>query len=104
MTETPDHFLLNCKEHDTERAKLEKYIKKTFYKNNYHKLNTYIKELLGEYDLPSQYAVISGNGKRNLKLKHESTVMKFFVLKFLFICSFYFICISPLLLFEYACI
>ena len=57
-TETPEHFLLNCKKYDTERVKLEKYIKKIFYKNNYHKLNIIIKDLLEEFDLTSQDAVI----------------------------------------------
>ena len=58
MTETSNHFLLNSKEYDTEREKLEKDIKKIFLKNNYHKLNITKEELLGECDLPSQYAVI----------------------------------------------
>ena len=58
MKETAEHFLLNCKEYDTEQAKLEKDIKKIFYKNNYHKLNITIEDLLGECDLPSQDAVI----------------------------------------------
>ena len=58
MTETPEHFLLNCKEYETEQAKLEKYIKKIFHKNNYHKLNIIIEDLLGECNLPSQDAAI----------------------------------------------
>ena len=37
VKETPEYFLLNCKEYDTERAKLEKDIKKILYKNNCHK-------------------------------------------------------------------
>ena len=57
-TETPENFLLNCKKYDTELVKLEKYIKKIFYKNNYHKLNIIIKDLLEESDLTSQDAVI----------------------------------------------
>ena len=56
VTETTEH--LTCKEYDTEWAKLEKYIKKIFYKNNYHKLNMTIEDLLGECNLPSQDAVI----------------------------------------------
>ena len=36
VKETPIHFLLNCKEYDTERAKLEKDIKEIFYKSNCH--------------------------------------------------------------------
>ena len=58
MKETPEHFLLNCKEYDTERVKLKKDIKKILYENNCHKLNITIKDLLGECDLPSQDAVI----------------------------------------------
>ena len=41
----------------TKWAKLEKDIKKT-YKNNCHKLNIIIEDLLGECDLRSQNAVI----------------------------------------------
>ena len=58
VKETPVHFLLNCKEYDTERAKLEKDIKEIFYKNNCHKLNITIDDLLGECDLPSQDTII----------------------------------------------
>ena len=58
VKETPEHFLLNCKEYDTERAKLEKDIKKIFYKNNCHKLNINGEDLLGECDLPSEDAAI----------------------------------------------
>ena len=76
MKETPVHFLLNCKEYDTEQAKLEKDIKEIFYKNNSHELNI-TTDLLGECDLPFQDAIIvrkkveeySGNRKRNLKGK-----------------------------------
>ena len=39
VKETPVHFLLNCKEYDTEWAKLEEDIKEIFYKNNCHRLN-----------------------------------------------------------------
>ena len=56
VKKTPVHFLLNCKEYDTERAKLEKGIKE-IYKNNSHELNITI-DLLGECDLPSQDAII----------------------------------------------
>ena len=45
-------------EYDTEWAKLEKDIKDNFYKNNCHKLNITIDDLLGECDHPSQDAVI----------------------------------------------
>ena len=58
MKETPARFLLNCKEYDTDRAKLEKDIKEIFYKNNCHKLNIIIDDLLGECDLPSQDAIV----------------------------------------------
>ena len=58
VKETPIHFLLNCKEYDTERAKLEKDIKEIFYKNNSHKLNITIDDLLGDCDPPSQDAII----------------------------------------------
>ena len=58
MKETPEHFLLNCKEYDTEQAKLEKDIKEIFYRNNCYKLNITIDDLLGQCDLPSQDAVI----------------------------------------------
>ena len=58
VKETPVHFLLNCKEYDTEWAKLEKDIKEIFYKNNCHKLNITIDDLLGECDLPSQDAIV----------------------------------------------
>ena len=57
VTETPVHSLLNCKEYDTERAKLEKDTKEIFYKNNCHKLNITKDDLLGECDLPSQDAI-----------------------------------------------
>ena len=57
VKETPEHFLLNCKEYDTEWAKLENDIKET-YKNNCHKLNITADDLLGECDLPSQDAII----------------------------------------------
>ena len=63
VKETPVHFLLNCKEYDTERAKLEKDIKEIFYKNNCHKLNITIDDLLGECDLPSQDAIIGKKWK-----------------------------------------
>ena len=53
VKETPVHFLLNCKEYDTERAKLEKGIKEIFYKNNSPKLNITINDLLRECDLLS---------------------------------------------------
>ena len=43
---------------DFEWAKLEKDIKKIFHKNNCHKLNITIEDLLGECDLPSQDAVL----------------------------------------------
>ena len=63
--------------YDTERTNLENDIKEIFYKNNCHKLNITIDDLLGECDLPSQDAIIvrkklkefSGNMKRNLKGK-----------------------------------
>ena len=119
VRKTPEHFLLNCKEYDKDQAKLEKDIKKIFYKNNCHKMSITIEDLLGECDLSSQDAAIfrkkaervySGNRKRNLKLKHKNIVIKFFVLKFfIYLCiylffSFYFISISLLLLLEYTCI
>ena len=58
MKETPGRFLLNCKEYDTERAKLEKDIKEIFYKNNSHKRNITIDDLLGECDILSQDAIV----------------------------------------------
>ena len=58
VKETPTHFLLNCKEYDTEQAKLEKNIKEIFYKNNCQKLNIVIDDLLGECDLPSHDAIV----------------------------------------------
>ena len=58
MKETPGRFLLNCKEYDTERAKLEKDIKEIFYKNNCHKRNITIDDLLGECDILSQDAIV----------------------------------------------
>ena len=39
-------------EYDTGRVKLEKDIKEIFYKNNSHKLNITIDDLLEECDLP----------------------------------------------------
>ena len=51
-------FYLNCKEYDTERAKLEKDIKEIFYKNNCYRLNIIIDDVLGECDLPSQDAIV----------------------------------------------
>ena len=53
VKETPE----DCKEYISERAKLQKDIKKIFYKNNSHKLNITIEDLLVECDLPSQDAV-----------------------------------------------
>ena len=58
VKETHKHFLLNCKEYDKERAKLEKYVKKIFCKSNCHKLDIIIDDLLVESDLPSQDAAI----------------------------------------------
>ena len=46
VKDTPEHSLLNCKEYDTERAKLEKDTKQIFYTNNFHKLNISIGDLL----------------------------------------------------------
>ena len=63
VKETPEHFLLNYKKYDKERAKLEKDIKEIFYINNCHKLNITIDDLLGECDLPSQDAVIGNKWK-----------------------------------------
>ena len=51
-------FYLNSKEYDTEQAKLEKYIKQIFYKNNCRRLNITIDDVLGECDLPSQDAIV----------------------------------------------
>ena len=74
-------------------------------------MNITIADLLGEYDLPYQDAVIvrkkkkfsgrgySGIGNRKLKLKHKNTVIKFFVLEFVFILFLF-----HLFLFEYTCI
>ena len=58
VKKTPEHFLLNYKEYDTEWAKLDKDIKEIFYKINCHKLSITMDDLLGEFDLPSQDAVI----------------------------------------------
>ena len=58
MKKTPVHFPLDCKEFDTERAKLERDIKEIFYKNNCHKLNITRDDLLGECDIPPQDAII----------------------------------------------
>ena len=49
---------IHCKEYDAERTKLEKDINKIFYKNNCHKLNITINDLLGGCDIPSQDAVM----------------------------------------------
>ena len=103
-------FFLNCKDYDKERAKLEKHIKKIFYKNNYHKLSITIENLLGEYDLSSLGAAIirkngrvySGKGKRNLKLKHENTVIKLFVFRLLFIYVFIYLLILFYLHFAFS--
>ena len=59
MKETPEYFLLNSKEYDTEQPKLEKEVKKIIYKNNCNKLNITVDDLLGECDLPSQDTVIA---------------------------------------------
>ena len=58
VKKTPVHFPLDCKEFDTERAKLERDIKEIFYKNNCHKLNITRDDLLGECDIPPQDAII----------------------------------------------
>ena len=99
VKETPEH--LNCKEYDTEWAQLEKDVKEIFYKNNYHKMNITIDDILGECDLPSQDAVIvrkkveefilaTGkeiwNGKNKNKTKFF--LLKFFVHLFLFLSLF----------------
>ena len=47
VKETPEHFLLNCKEYDTGQAKLEMDIKKIFYQNNNHKLSITLEDSLG---------------------------------------------------------
>ena len=59
MKETPEYFLLNSKEYDTEQPKLEKEVKKIIYKNNCNKLNITIDDLFGECDLSSQDTVIA---------------------------------------------
>ena len=58
VKENPEQLLLNCKEYDTEREKLEKNIKQIFCKSNCHKLNITIDDILGECDLPCKDAVI----------------------------------------------
>ena len=76
VKKTPAHFLLNCKEYDTEQAKLEKDIKK-IYKNNSHKLNITIGSFRRVWSSISRWyhskeksgRVYSGNRKRNLKGK-----------------------------------
>ena len=85
VKETPEHFILNCKEYDAKWAKLEKDIKELFYKNNCHQLNITINDLLGECDLPSQDAVIVRKKWKSLfwqqqkKIKLEKKiVIKFF--------------------------
>ena len=64
VKENPEHFLLKCKEYDTEQTKLEKDIKEISYKNNCHKLNITLQDdLLGECDLPSQDTIIGEKWK-----------------------------------------
>lgn len=75
MHKFPTWLLFDCKEFDTESAKLEKDIKKIFYKNNCHKLTIAIKVLLGECDLPSQKAAIVN---KQVEMKTKNTVIKFF--------------------------
>ena len=89
VKETPVHFLLNCKEYDTEQAKLENDIKEIFYKNNCHKLNITIDELLGECDFPSQDAIIVRKKVEEFILatgkeiqKEKNIVIKFFLVNF----------------------
>ena len=64
-----------------QRAKLEKDIKEIFYKNNCHKLNITIDDLLGECDLPSQDAIIGKKWKslfwqQEKKFKRKKTKNK----------------------------
>ena len=85
-------FYLNSKEYDTEQAKLEKDIKEIFYKNNCHRLNITIDDVLGECDLPSQDAIlvrkkvgdfILATGKEiQKKKKRKKIVIKLFLLNF----------------------
>ena len=90
MKETPELFLLNCKEYDTEQAKLEKDIKEIFYKNNCHKLNTTTDDLFGECDIPSEDAVIVRKKMQEFILvtgkeienQNKNIMIKFFLLKF----------------------
>ena len=90
MKETPKLFLLNCKEYDTEQAKLEKDIKEIFYKNNCHKLNTTTDDLFGECDIPSEDAVIVRKKMQEFILvtgkeienQNKNIMIKFFLLKF----------------------
>ena len=98
MKETPELFLLNCKEYDMEQAKLEKDIKGIFYKNNCHKLNTTTDDLFGECDLPSEDAVIGrkkmqefilATGKE-IENQNKNAMIKFFLLKFFIYVFFYF--------------
>ena len=101
MKETLEHFLLNCKEYDTERRKLEKDIKEIFYKNNYPKSNITLDDLLGECDLPSQDAIIVRKKVEEFILvTGKKIVIKFFLLNFFYV----FVSISLILLFEYTCI
>ena len=93
VKETPEHFLLKCKEYDTEQTKLEKDIKEVFYKNNCHKLNiTLLDDLLGGCDLPSQDTIIGEKWKslfrqqekkfKKSKEKGKKIVIKLFCLNF----------------------
>ena len=93
VKETPEHFLLKCKEYDTEQTKLEKDIKEVFYKNNCHKLSiTLLDDLLGECDLPSQDTIIGEKWKslfrqqekkfKKRKEKGKKIVIKLFCLNF----------------------
>ena len=103
---TPVHFLLNWEEYDTERAKLEKDIKEIFYKDNCHKLNITIDDLLGECDLPSQDAFIVRKKVEEFILATRKEIYKEKKRDQILSTYFFyaFISIFLILLFQYTCI
>ena len=107
-------FYLNSKEYDTEQAKLEKDMKEIFYKNNCHRLNITIDDVLGECDLPSQDAIVVRKkvgdfilaiGKEVQKKKKKKKNSDQIVSAEFFFKLFYgFISIFLIFLFQYTCI
>ena len=57
VKETPEHFLLNCKEFENERNEPENNVRKISYQNSKSRPYITLEDLLGECDLPTEGSV-----------------------------------------------